>query len=95
MPSRKIVKADAVWRPAPVTPKVIGALKGLKNGTASPEQQTYALHWICYYASMLTADTHVPGDDASSRYLSGRRSVAIQILDAISTKEERQKVTNE
>lgn len=59
------------------------AVKALKTGTATPEQQTAAFEWIVYQASGLMMSQFIDGSDEGRRgtdFMTGRAFPGQQIL---------------
>lgn len=68
------------------TVRQVRAIQALHQGKATAGQQKTALSWILYRAAMTTAETFVPGDPYATAYMAGRRSVGLQIVDALEAK---------
>lgn len=49
------------WMPAPFDRSDVAAMKALRDGTASSEQQKRALAWIVEYAARTYVNPYVPG----------------------------------
>jgi hypothetical protein len=60
----------------------IAALKGLANGTASPDQQQRALKWIIENAAATYNLSYRP-TDRDTAFAEGRRFVGLQIVKAL------------
>ncbi|MGE0231425.1 MAG: hypothetical protein AB7O39_03190 [Flavobacteriaceae bacterium] len=75
-----------VFKPAPYTIETARALKAIAAGTASPEQQKTGLNWICEKAGGFFDDAMQPGMPDATHYMSGRRSVTIQIRHILQVK---------
>lgn len=56
------------------------AIRAVKHGVATPEQQTLALQWIVNGAGMFTGQSFVPGEPDRTSFNEGRRNVAKQII---------------
>jgi len=74
------------WMPLPPEPHLPApwddadaeAFKRLNLGTASPEQQQRAMHWLVF-ASGFTGPSYVPGDPYAAGHGEGKRWLMIQI----------------
>ncbi len=72
------------WRPAPFDDSDQRALKALRDGTATSEQQQRALGWI-FFASGYRNDPFRAGADGDrlTAYATGKQVVARQIYDML------------
>lgn len=68
-----------IFRPAAITPEQAAAIKAVAKGNASPDQQKTALLWIMDDACGTWMDAIQPGHPDVTAYLTGRKSVALQI----------------
>lgn len=74
---------NMAWTPPPYELADFSALKGLANGTASPEQQQRALKWIIESACGTYDMTFRPEGDRDTAFAEGRRFVGLQIVKAL------------
>ena len=72
------------WMPAPFDDADQRALKALRDGTASAEQQQRALGWL-FFASGYRSMTFRPGEDGArqSAFAEGKRHLAVQIYSML------------
>lgn len=70
------------WMPAPFDVADIAAMKALRDGVASPEQQTRALAWIIEYAARTYVNPYALGSDGDrdTAYGCGCKHVGEQIV---------------
>jgi len=68
------------WHPAHWELGDASAIQAISRGDASAEQQRRALDWIIKAAAMTYDETFVPGQADVSSFLSGRRSVGLQVV---------------
>jgi hypothetical protein len=73
----------APWYPPSYEFADVSALKGLANGTASPEQQQRALKWIIENACATYELSYRPTSDRDTSFAEGRRFVGLQIVKAL------------
>lgn len=74
---------SAPWFPPPYELADVNALRGLANGTASPEQQQRALKWIIENACATYELSYRPTSDRDTSFAEGRRFVGLQIVKAL------------
>lgn len=74
---------NAPWYPPPYELADVNALRGLANGTASPEQQQRALKWIIENACATYQLSYRPTSDRDTSFAEGRRFVGLQIVKAL------------
>lgn len=72
-----------IFKPAQCTEAQSAALRAVAKGNASPDQQKVALLWIMDEACGTWADALHPGQPDATAYMTGRRSVALQISAAL------------
>ena len=71
------------WYPPEYELSDVCALKGLANGTATPEQQQQALKWIIERACATYELSYRPTSDRDTTFAEGRRFVGLQIVKAL------------
>lgn len=81
-----MARQPEVFTPAPWDVADASAIQNCIAGTATPEQQQRAMHWIVYAAAN-TDDVEYRADSRDHAFASGRRFVGLQIrkLMAINT----------
>jgi hypothetical protein len=65
-----------------IKPEVAWGLKGLQDGTATPEQQRAIIGWIVKAVCGYDADLFYPDNARSTDFALGKRWVASEILRA-------------
>lgn len=68
------------WHPAPYDDADISALKAMRYGTASPEQQQRAMAWIIECASRVSTSSYDEGHPNNRDFNEGCRHVGAQVL---------------
>lgn len=71
------------WFPPDYELADVCAMKGLANGTATPEQQQQALKWIIEKACATYELSYRPTSDRDTSFAEGRRFVGLQIVKAL------------
>lgn len=69
--------------PPPYDAADMAALKNLRTGEASPEQQKRALYWILAFACAKESQPYVPGDPIATHVALGKRTVALFITEIL------------
>ena len=78
MTAKKFVEPPANL-PAPYEIKEAAAIQALAQGTATADQQRWALEWIVNSACG-TYDSEYRSNDREHAYVSGKRNVGLQIV---------------
>lgn len=81
------MKKPNPWAPRPFTEREAYAIQALETGTANEGQQQLALKWILQ-ASRLRDETFVEGKDDVRLFLQGKRSVGLNIVEALNWKKQ-------
>lgn len=76
----KINEKSAPWIPPAYELADAMAIKGLANGTASPDQQQRALKWLIENACATYELSYRPTSDRDTSFAEGRRFVGLQII---------------
>lgn len=79
----KMEEKTAPWYPPSYELADVNALRGLANGTASPDQQQRALKWIIENACATYQLSYRPSSDRDTTFAEGRRFVGLQIVKAL------------
>lgn len=75
-----------IWHPPPYGLEDIRAVQAVAAGTAGPDEQKRALHWIVNNAAQTYEEPFVPGRDDVRSYVLGRRSVGLAIVKLMKLK---------
>lgn len=68
------------WMPAPFDKADLAAMKAIRDGTATAEQQKRALAWIVQYAARTYDQSYDPGSERDTAFAEGCRHVGLQIV---------------
>lgn len=79
------MKKREPWSPVPHTDRESYAVKAWAQGTASEAQQRLAFDWVMR-ATGLRNETFIEGKADATLYLQGRRSVGLNIVEAMNAK---------
>jgi hypothetical protein len=82
------VKPPKAWHPPSYDDKIIRAIQGLAQGTASEDMQKRALDWIITEAAKTYDEPFHPGQPDVVNYVLGRRSVGLAIVKMMKLKPE-------
>lgn len=74
----------------PISPAEQAAVRAVKMGTATADQQRRAFHWIMFKAAGISSHSFMPGDPYGTHFLEGRRSVGVILGNAIKIDEDEQ-----
>lgn len=82
-----IPKLLPVDQPAPFTPLIVGAMKALQHGTATPHQQSSLCEWLLKSAAGIGDQSFRAGDPYATAFAEGRRFVGVQMMMLLQQKE--------
>ena len=68
-------------------PKFAEAMRAFSRGQASEHQQKLAFTWLIEVACRVTETSHVLGDSHASAFLEGRRSIAVDVVALMKSKQ--------
>lgn len=71
------------WHPIDLDKTDVLALRGLKAGTATPQQQQHAIQWLINVASRMDDLSFRPDSERATAFAEGKRFVGLQIWKAL------------